>query len=249
MPQTTVQQRALRPPRTTPSPSLRFGEAKAPISANPFVWVLNGIKSLYERFSRTKVGQWFNRMLGKINQFLKAKPKASPKPAAPAPSPAPVSTPAQTQTQTQTDPAPASEPQAEPPTEPVAETPPEAKAKAAFVPYSERPLEALQEKLTKLQRLCNQFPQEPGKLEKTLEKILKQVEANLAELRTQLENDLRQDASASEASSDKLRQQLRIVEAEIKVRKQNRQDLPILRDILQRQMLALQEFIQLRQEP
>ena len=78
-PQATAQYNALRQPQAALPASLRFGNAKAPISANPFVWVFNGIKRLYDWFSKIKVGQWVNGLFSKINQFLKAKPKENPK--------------------------------------------------------------------------------------------------------------------------------------------------------------------------
>lgn len=268
-PQATAQYNALRPPQAPLPASLRFGDAKAPISANPFVWVLNGIKSLYDCFSKTKVGQWVNRLLSKINQFLKAKPKENPKPAppAPTPSPAPASTPEEPKPAVEaanaapspaadSSPAIAAPPPPEapspPPLPPVAAAPeiPQPPAtepvasKPPFVPYSERSLEALQKRQAKFQKLHSRLSLEQAELEKDLEHL----ENMRAKQQTQLENALLPGASKLKSSIPDIRKRISILNAQIETLTQDLKALPTRQDFIQQRMLELQDWIQFRQE-
>ncbi len=269
-PQATAPYNALRPPQTALPASVKFGNAKAPISANPFVWVFNGIKSLYDWFSKTKVGQWVNSLFSKINQLLKAKPKESPKPPSPTssaaqspptkPDPSPPSEPA-VETATAAPPpttdsppaaaAPPPEAPSPPPSPPVATAPeitqPSATkpvaSKPSFVPYSERSLEALQKKQAKFQKLQSYFSREQAVLQNKLEYLKKQR----AEQQKKLKQAQRLwSEDAEELLIPDLRKGIGILEAEIKRLTNEHNALQSKQDFIQQRTPQLEYWIQFR---
>ncbi len=258
--------------RRRPDP-VKFGTAKAPISANPFVWVFNGIKSAFEWFSKSKPGQWFNRLFSKINQFLKAKPKENTPPAPPAPSPAPApptvqpapsSPPSKTAT-------PAVKSKAETPTQssaPTAPSPPTqltdpaqnqqqpitapTKAKPTFVPYSERPLSALEKKRAKFNKFQSRLSQERAVIQQRLAELENMRAAQNQQLAQALRSRTRLWArSSNQVAAERLipeRQTgIRILDAQIAEQRQKLEAVQSKLAQIEAKTPQLEYWIQFRQ--